>query len=98
MSKMVAIKKALLNERHLRPGRTVHTIEDKRGKRDFPPFVSLVITEIPEQEEFIMCVSAKMDRRHTPTTTHLLTLSIRLTMSLKSGQMIGGKLASRSQN
>jgi len=54
MSEMVVVKKALLNERHLRPGRTKHTTTDKNGSREFPPFISLVITHSPDQAEFIL--------------------------------------------
>jgi hypothetical protein len=45
MSEMVPLKKAMLNERHLRPGRTKHTLCDGQGSREFPPFVSLVIAQ-----------------------------------------------------
>jgi hypothetical protein len=45
MSGMVAIKKVFLNEGHLHPGRTKHTIRDSRGTRNFPPFASLVIAQ-----------------------------------------------------
>jgi hypothetical protein len=41
MSKMIAIKKATLDQRHLRPGRTKHSSNGK----EFPPFTSLVICQ-----------------------------------------------------
>jgi hypothetical protein len=47
MSNMVAIKKVVLAEHHLPPGRTKHTLCDERGSREFPPFVSLVIAQYP---------------------------------------------------
>jgi len=47
MSKMIAIKKVALNERHLRPGRTKHTIKDSTGTREFPPFTSLAMVQYP---------------------------------------------------
>jgi hypothetical protein len=47
MSKMTAIKKVVLAEHHLRPGRTKHTLCDTQGSREFPPFVSLVIAQYP---------------------------------------------------
>jgi hypothetical protein len=47
MSKMTAIKKVVLNESHLRPGLTKHFLCDAQGKREFPPFTSLVITQYP---------------------------------------------------
>jgi hypothetical protein len=50
MSEMIAIKKVVLGERHLRPGRTRHTLVDNEGKRDFPPFISLVITQNPGEK------------------------------------------------
>ena len=54
MSEMIVIKKVALNERHLRPGRIRHTICDKHGEREFPPFVSLVITQTVGHSETIM--------------------------------------------
>jgi len=54
MSQMIAIKKVVLNERHLRPGRTKHRLSDSQGLRDFPPFVSLVITRYPEDPGFYL--------------------------------------------
>jgi hypothetical protein len=45
MSQMLAIRTVKLNERHLRPGRTQHTVADNNGRREFPPFVELKITQ-----------------------------------------------------
>ena len=39
MNRMIAIRKAVLDQHHLRPGRTKHSSNGK----DFPPFTSLVI-------------------------------------------------------
>jgi len=47
MSEMVPLKKVVLNEGHIRPGRTKHTLCDEHGSREFPPFVSLVIARYP---------------------------------------------------
>ena len=47
MSEMIGIKRVVLNERHLRPGRTRHTIADRSGTREFPPFISLMIAQHP---------------------------------------------------
>jgi hypothetical protein len=44
---MMAIRKVTLNERHLSPGRTKHVLCDGNGKREFPPFKSLVIAHYP---------------------------------------------------
>jgi hypothetical protein len=54
MNEMAVVRKAVLNERHLRPGRTHHTILDKQGKREYPPFASLFITDTQEYSEVIM--------------------------------------------
>jgi hypothetical protein len=43
MSKMIAIRKVVLCERHLRPGRTKHCSNGK----EFPPFTSLVVCQSP---------------------------------------------------
>jgi hypothetical protein len=47
MNRMIAIKRATLNERHLRPGRTKHSIADSKRSQEFPPFVSLAICQYP---------------------------------------------------
>lgn len=47
MSGMIAIKRAALNEGHLRPGRTKHTLIDSKGAREFPSFTSLAICQYP---------------------------------------------------
>lgn len=47
MDEMRAIRKVTLGEHHLRPGRTRHYIGFAEGKREFPPFTSLVITRHP---------------------------------------------------
>src|SRR5580698_7335435 len=41
---MIAIKKVILKEHHLNPGRTKHILSDSTGMRPFPPFTSLAIT------------------------------------------------------
>ena len=43
MSKMIAIRKVVLREHHLSPGRTSHYIDG----REFAPFKSLAITTYP---------------------------------------------------
>ena len=53
-SEMNVVRTASLNDRHLHPGRTHHTIHDKLGKRDFPPFVSLFITDTQGYTEAIL--------------------------------------------
>jgi hypothetical protein len=45
---MVAIRRVKLEEHHLNPGRTKHTISDANGIRPFPPFTSLAITRYGE--------------------------------------------------
>ena len=45
MAQMTELRKVTLNERHLRPGRTKHTLIDEMGAREFPPFASLVIAQ-----------------------------------------------------
>jgi hypothetical protein len=47
MNKMAAIKRVVLSERHLRPGRTKHSLCDSQGTREFPPFTSLDISQFP---------------------------------------------------
>ena len=42
---MITIKKVMLTDRHLNPGRTKHTLIDGAGARPFPPFTSLAITQ-----------------------------------------------------
>jgi hypothetical protein len=54
MSEMTVVRKTVLNERHLRPGRMHHTIHDKNGKREFPPFTSLFITDSKGHSEVVM--------------------------------------------
>jgi len=44
---MIAVKKVTLGDHHLRPGRTRHFLGFGEGKREFPPFTSLVITQYP---------------------------------------------------
>jgi hypothetical protein len=46
-TKMTALRKVTLNERHLLPGRTRHTLIDEKGAREFPPFTSLLIAQYP---------------------------------------------------
>lgn len=50
MGEMIAIKKVILGEHHLRPGRTKHTLIDGGCKRDFPPFTSLAVTQVPGEK------------------------------------------------
>ena len=45
MSQMNPLKKVTLNNSHLYPGRTKHSLCDSQGKREFPPFKSLVIAQ-----------------------------------------------------
>jgi hypothetical protein len=54
MSEMTAIRKVALTEHHLRPGRTKHTLSDSQGRREFPPFTSLVIAKYPEDPGFYL--------------------------------------------
>jgi hypothetical protein len=70
MNEMVVVKKVVLNERHLRPGRTKHTIHDKNGPRDYPPFVSLFITSESGIAEVIMwrrCANGEAAHTHHDT-------------------------------
>jgi hypothetical protein len=70
MSELVVIRIATLSERHLRPGRTKHTTHDKRGSREFPPFVSLVITDETKSTELIMwrfCENGEAAHTHHDT-------------------------------
>jgi hypothetical protein len=50
MSEMIAIRKAALGERHLRPGRTKHA----SNGQEFPPFTSLVICQSPGDAGFFL--------------------------------------------
>lgn len=56
MSHKVAIRKVLLGEQHMRPGRTKHTLVDAAGARPFPPFTSLVITRclLPDDSSYYL--------------------------------------------
>jgi hypothetical protein len=54
MSEMAVIKKVILTEHHLRPGRTKHTLCDAKGSREYPPFVSLVIAQYPEDSGYYL--------------------------------------------
>jgi hypothetical protein len=45
MTHAAVIKRVVLNEHHLRLGRTKHTLHDTQGIREFPPFVSLEIAQ-----------------------------------------------------
>ncbi|MGA2350708.1 MAG: hypothetical protein ABSF70_09775 [Terracidiphilus sp.] len=47
MTNMIALKKVVLNEGHLLPGRTKHYLCDTHGKQEFAPFTSLVIAQYP---------------------------------------------------
>jgi hypothetical protein len=70
MGEMTVIRKVLLNERHLRPGRTHHTISDTKGRRDFPPFVSLFITDTQGHSEVVMwrhCENGQAAHTHHDT-------------------------------
>jgi hypothetical protein len=57
MDRMIAIKKVLLNENHLSPGRTKHTLSDSNGTRPFPPFTSLAIAHYPGQPGYWLMYS-----------------------------------------
>jgi hypothetical protein len=46
----VTLKRVVLNDQHLRPGRTKHTINGA----DFPPFVSLEIVQYPNDKSFYL--------------------------------------------
>jgi hypothetical protein len=54
MGEMIAIKKVLLNERHLRPGRTEHSLCDNKGKKSYPPFSSLEIAQHPGDQDYYL--------------------------------------------
>ena len=54
MSEMVVLKRVTLTDRHLRRGRTKHTLSDATGTRDFPPFTSLTIARYPEDSGFYL--------------------------------------------
>ena len=54
MSDMIAIKKVVLKERHLRPGRTKHFLCDSQGKSEFAPFTSLEIAQYPGDSGFYL--------------------------------------------
>jgi hypothetical protein len=51
---MIAIRSVTLGDQHLHPGRTRHTIADKQGKREFPPFVALKITHCPGESGYFL--------------------------------------------
>jgi hypothetical protein len=50
MDEWVIKMRASLGVNHLRPGKTRHTISDAKGRREFPPFVSLEIAQYPGQQ------------------------------------------------
>src|SRR6202047_3181974 len=52
--RMIAVKRVLLGQQHLSPGRTVHRISDSKGIRSFPPFKSLVIAHYPESTGYYL--------------------------------------------
>jgi hypothetical protein len=54
VSKMIVIRRVALNENHLRPGRTRHTLVDSKGAREFPPFTSLEIAQHPGDSGFYL--------------------------------------------
>jgi len=54
MTSWVEIKRVRLTERHLRPGRTKHYLCDSTGKKEFPPFTSLVIAQYPDDAGFYL--------------------------------------------
>ena len=59
MSAFVAVKRAVLGDHHLRPGRTRHSLNGK----DFPPFVSLEIAQFPTDSGFYLlhiCASGEV--------------------------------------
>src|ERR1044071_347382 len=53
-SKMIVVKRVLLGPQHLSPGRTVHTLNDSKGARPFPPFKSLVIAHCPNSSGYYL--------------------------------------------
>src|ERR1039458_10503203 len=70
VGEITVIRKVLLNERHLRPGRTRHTILDKQGERDFPPFISLFVTDTQGHSEVVMwrlCENGQAAHSHHDT-------------------------------
>ncbi len=50
MSAFIALKRVVLTDHHLRPGRTRHTMNGT----DFPPFVSLEIAQFPNDSGFYL--------------------------------------------
>jgi hypothetical protein len=50
MGRMIAIRKVVLDEQHLRPGRTKHTFNGE----EFPPFTSLAICQYPGDPGFYL--------------------------------------------
>jgi len=50
MSELITRKKITLQPHHLRPGRTLHYIEDADGRREFAPFISLEIASYPNED------------------------------------------------
>ncbi len=59
MPHMMTIKKMMLSQRHLLPGRTTHTISDSRGQRPFAAFTSLAITQYPGEDScYLMHICA----------------------------------------
>ena len=50
MSGFVALKRVVLGDHHLRPGRTRHTMNGK----DFPAFASLEIAQFPNDSGFYL--------------------------------------------
>lgn len=50
MNAFIRLKRVVLGEHHLRPGRTRHTLNGK----DFPSFVSLEIAQYPNDSGFYL--------------------------------------------
>ena len=86
---MIAVKRVVLGQQHLSPGRTVHRISDSKGVRPFPPFKSLVIAHYPESTGyylFHLCADGPgADTWHES----LEDLCTKLSGNSKSNQMSG---------
>jgi hypothetical protein len=52
----LVLRRVSLGPHHLHPGRTKHTLSDSKGRRDFPPFVSLEIVRSGRGSYYLMHV------------------------------------------
>jgi hypothetical protein len=55
----IVLMRVKLEAHHLHPGKTVHWLVDEKGKRPFPPFVSLAIAQYEGDADFYLLHECK---------------------------------------